>query len=119
MTSPSETTDKNNNNNNNNEVYDLHPIEEIAHSLLSGSLDNLNENFELLDQSQLILLTRLKIIEERLQGYQKIAFEDSKIREEELVTYMNKIKDLEKRLQVTLKTMTKIDDRIAKMENRL
>lgn len=45
---------------------DFHPIELAAHSLLSGSLDSLNENFLQLHRSQHVLLTRLKMISDRL-----------------------------------------------------
>lgn len=48
------------------EPEEFHPIELAAHSILSGSLDTLNENFEELHQSQHILLTRLKLLEKRI-----------------------------------------------------
>ncbi|KAK6462558.1 hypothetical protein DFJ63DRAFT_162199 [Scheffersomyces coipomensis] len=108
------TNDTDNDNN-----YDLHPIEEVAHTLLSGSLDNLDDNFESLDQSQLILLTRLKVIEDRLLTFKKIAFEDGVINDDELTNYVNKIKDLQKRLSVTSKALSRIENRIDKMDGQL
>lgn len=97
---------------------DLHQIELTAHALLSASLDNLNENFELLNQSQLILLTRLKIIEERLSNFKSI-INDNTINEKELEEQFNKIKQLRKRLDRCLKMTESIEMRVDKLEDQV
>lgn len=94
---------------------DLHPIELTAHTLLSGSLDNLNENFEVLNQSQLILLTRLKFIEERLLSFKKVAVEESAIDDKQVANNFTKIKDLQKRLNAVAKTMEKVEERVGRI----
>lgn len=93
---------------------EIHPVELIAHSLLSGSLDNLSENFEQLNQSQLILLTRLNIIEQRLLQFKEI--KNDEVNEETLTQYLSQIKSLKKRLTTTITRLDKIDQRIDKMD---
>lgn len=84
-----------------------------------GSIvDNLNENFELLNQSQLILLTRLKIIEERLSNFKSV-INDNTINEKELEEQFNKIKQLRKRLDRCLKMTESIEMRVDKLEDQV
>lgn len=98
------------------DIYqELHQIELTAHTLLSGSFDNLNENFESLSQSQLILLTRLKVIESKLQEFQKFA-DEGFINEKDLSDQFHKIKELRKRLDTCLKTLDKIEKRVDNLE---
>lgn len=91
----------------------LHPIELIAHSVLNSSLDNLNENFESLHNSQVVLLTRLKLIEQRLSKV-SITNKDTHIQQD-----LIRIKSIRKRLQVTQKTLDKIDRRVEMMNGKL
>lgn len=95
---------------------DLHPIELTAHTLLSGSLDNLNDNFEILNQSQLILLTRLKFIEERLLSFKNVALDQSGIDDKEVVKNFDKIKELQKRLTGVGKVLEKVEERVERIE---
>ncbi|ABN64895.2 predicted protein [Scheffersomyces stipitis CBS 6054] len=102
------------------EPNDLHPLEVTAHTLLSGPLDNLNENFEQLDQSQLILLTRLKIIEDRLLSFQRVVLEDQNIVDDkELTSHFNRVKELRRSLLASMKTLGKVETRIEKMNEKL
>ncbi|KAK6456926.1 uncharacterized protein RJT20DRAFT_127015 [Scheffersomyces xylosifermentans] len=102
------------------DVIDLHPIEVAAHTLLSSSLDNLNENFEQLNQSQIILLTRLKIIEDRLLSFKKVVMDDQKIVDDkELANHFNRVKELQRRLGSTKKTLSKVQSRVDKMNEKL
>ncbi|RCK64928.1 hypothetical protein Cantr_00513 [Candida viswanathii] len=94
---------------------ELHQIELTAHTLLSGSFDSLNENFESLNQSQSILLTRLKVIENKLNEFQKFA-NDGFINEKELAEQFHKIKELRKRLDSCLKTIEKVEKRLDSLE---
>lgn len=102
------------------EPNDLHPLEVTAHTLLLGPLDNLNENFEQLDQSQLILLTRLKIIEDRLLSFQRVVLEDQNIVDDkELTSHFNRVKELRRLLLASMKTLGKVETRIEKMNEKL
>ncbi|CAK9441585.1 uncharacterized protein LODBEIA_P54530 [Lodderomyces beijingensis] len=92
-------------------INDLHPIELTAHSLLSGSLDNLNENFESLNQSQVILLTRLRIMEEKLTSFRKLV-EAHVIDEKEFTIQHQKIKELTKRISAIVKQLDRIETRV-------
>lgn len=87
---------------------DLHPIELIAHQILSGPLDNLNDNFESLHNSQVILLTRLKSIEQRLTNL-SIQSNDKVI---DIQEELARIKVIRKRLQSSQKKLGKIDKRL-------
>lgn len=100
------------------ETYeDIHPVEIAAHTLLSGPLDSLNENFELLSQSQLILLTRLRIIEERLQSFKLLAI-DGILDDKDVSRDIQKIKELRKRILTVNKTLTKVNGRLQKVEQK-
>lgn len=104
----------------NDGVSDIHPIELIAHSLLSGSLDTLGENFDQLNQSQLILLTRLNIIEQRLQEFKQGGIKyNQQVSEELLRQYGNKVQNLKRRLLSTITRLDKIDKRIDTMDCKL
>lgn len=92
---------------------DLHPIELIAHSILSGPLDNLHENFQLLHKSQIILLTRLKLIEERLASIQNT---NKSIDDKDINGDIQKIRAIRVRLQGIDKVLDKITKRIDKID---
>lgn len=97
---------------------DLHPIELAAHTLLSGSLDNLNENFELLNQSQIVLFARLKMIENKLTQF-KQTIDASHIDDRILTEQFVKIKELRKRLESCIKTLEKVDATVERIERRI
>lgn len=94
---------------------ELHQVELTAHTLLSGSFDNLNENFESLSLSQLILLTRLKVIESKLNEFQKFV-DHGFINEKELSDQFHKIKELRKRLDTCIKTLDKAEKRLDNLD---
>lgn len=89
---------------------DIHQIELIAHSLLSSPLDNLSENFESLNQSQLILLTRLNLIEQKLKQVENDSVTDS------VQSHLATIKILKSRLLISLSKLDKIDERLNNIE---
>lgn len=103
----------------NNSTFDLHPIELTAHTLLSSSLDHLNENFKQLNQSQIILFTRLRLIEKRLKGFQAAVSNSNETEEEgdEIVSeILIKIKAIKKKLLSSVKTLKKVDARVGRMD---
>lgn len=101
-------------------IGSLHPIELTAHTILNGPLDHLNEDFELLSQSQYILLTRLRLIEERLKSFRKVIIEDGNMTtDKEITETFNKIKDLKKRLAASVKTLDKVESRVERMSSKL
>lgn len=91
---------------------DFHPIELTAHSLLSGSLDTLHENFVLLHQSQHILLTRLRLIEDRLKQINT----ELAVSGKELVQVQARIRALRKKLSDVAKILVKVDKRVGQLE---
>lgn len=120
-----ESNSKDSNNPNNYHVQEaddksidnLHPIELTAFSILSGPLDHLAEDFELLGQSQYILFTRLKLIEERLKSFRKVILEDGNyIDEKETGAAFDRIRDLRKRLSNCIKVLSKVEGRVSKLE---
>lgn len=93
--------------------HDLHPIELTAHAVLSGSLDTLHENFELLNQLQYILLTRLKLMEGRLAGFRKSVVDNpQKITETEVGDVLVRVRAARRRLEASLKTLGKVEGRV-------
>lgn len=101
-------------------ISGLHPIELTAHSILNAPLDHLNEDFELLGQSQYILLTRLRLIEERLKSFKKVVIDDGNMTsEKEISETFNKIRELKKRLGVTVKSLDKVEARVERMNKKL
>lgn len=124
-----EEPDNNNNVQQHDEVFEhdhetgingLHPIELAAHTILNGPLDHLNEDFELLSQSQYILLTRLRLIEDRLQSFKKVIVDDGNMTtEKEISESFNKIRELKKRLGMTVKSLDKVEVRVERMNNKL
>lgn len=102
------------------DIGGLHPIELTAHSILNAPLDHLNEDFELLSQSQYILLTRLRLIEDRLNSFKKVVIDDGNMTsEKEIAETFNKIRDLKKRLVVSVKTLDKAEARVERMNKKL
>lgn len=101
-------------------ISGLHPIELTAHSILNAPLDHLYEDFELLGQSQYILLTRLRLIEDRLKSFKKVVIDDGNMTsEKEISETFNKIRELKKRLSVTVKSLDKVETRVEKMNKKL
>lgn len=94
------------------EDIDFHPIELTAHSLLSGSLDNLHENFVLLHQSQHILLTRLRLIEDRL----KEIHTELAVSGKDVTQVQARIRAVRKKLADVAKILVKVDRRVGQLE---
>jgi len=44
--------------------YDIHPMELVVQSLLGGPLEGLSHHLQTLHESQVVLIARLKIMEE-------------------------------------------------------
>lgn len=97
----------------NDDDHEFHAIELVAHSVLSTSLDNLNDNFESLHQSQVILLTRLKLIEEKLLKIKEVNDESMKNNVGEDI---NRIRTIRKRLEGVEKKVKRIDKRMDSVE---
>lgn len=97
----------------NEDDHEFHAIELVAHSVLSTSLDNLNDNFESLHQSQVILLTRLKLIEEKLLKIKEVNDESMK---NNVGDDINRIRTIRKRLEGVEKKLKKVDKRVEGME---
>lgn len=101
-------------------INDLHPLELTTYSVLNGSLDNLNDNFEQLNKSQTILLTRLKLIEERIKKFQsEILDGDGTGLEKNILQALNQIKDLKKRMRTCLQTSSKVDARVERLYKKI
>lgn len=94
---------------------DFHPIELTAHFLLSGAIDSLQENFELLHQSQKILLTRLNHIDDRLRKL------DTQLDEYDfdLSPVYARIKELKKVLKTCELSLRKDNQIVDQIENKL
>ncbi|ODV78753.1 uncharacterized protein CANTADRAFT_37594, partial [Suhomyces tanzawaensis NRRL Y-17324] len=92
---------------------EVHPIEHTAHSLLSGPLDSLNENFEHLNQSQLILLTRLRIIERRLESFQAVVI--GSVDEKQIASDLARVSELKRRVLGVAKMMKKVEQRVERI----
>lgn len=92
------------------EEVDFHPIEVAAHSVLSSSLDSLQEKFQNLHKSQHILLTRLKSIEDRLVSVQKQ--NGASITELDVSAVHKRIKTVQQQLAKCEKTLAAIDQRV-------
>lgn len=91
---------------------DFHPVELTAHSLLSGSLDNLHDTFTQLHLSQSILLARLKHIDEKL----KMVDEDINDTLEDLTTVKLRIRAVRRKLEASVATLAKVEQRVKAME---
>lgn len=91
------------------EEIDFHPIELAAHSVLSASLDSVHENFNLLHQSQHMLLTRLKHIEHRL-----LLLETSPdaLSEQDVIAFKQRIRIAQKQLVEQKKTLVEVNKRL-------
>lgn len=99
--------------------HEIHPVELTAHTLLSAPLNSLNDYFELLSQSQLILLTRLQVIEDRLKSFKTIVVENHNIVDDkDVTTDLQRIKQLRKRLVAVQKVLSKVNSRLDKIEER-
>lgn len=92
---------------------DYHPIELAAHSILSSLLDSLHDNFELLHQSQFVLLTRLKQMEQRVKRYQESG---SPVAAAEVQSKTLTIAQLRKRLETLVTKLDEINQRLEKEE---
>lgn len=102
-----------------NDLSALHRMELVAHSVLNGPLDQLNETVELLGLSQLILLARLNLMQERMSRIHNSIEEGHFTQEKKNQQALSKIKDLRKRLQNSLKLLSKIEFRTRFMNEKL
>lgn len=91
------------------EEIDFHPIELAAHAVLSAPLDSVHESFNLLHQSQHILLTRLKHIEHRLLLLE--ASPDS-LSEQTVADFRGRIHLAQKQLAEQKKTLVEVAKRM-------
>lgn len=91
------------------EEIEFHPIEVAAHSVLSSSLDSLQENFLNLHKSQQILLTRLKMIEDRLNKVNEST--QSSISEEDLAAVHMKLSRIQQLLSRCEKSLASTEAR--------
>lgn len=96
------------------DLNDYHAIELATHTILSNLLDSLHDNFELLHQSQFILLTRLKLIEQRIKAFQTAL--NNGITATELQQKLASIVNLRKRLEQVLARMDTVNSRLLKIE---
>lgn len=96
------------------DLNDYHAIELATHTILSNLLDSLHDNFELLHQSQFILLTRLKVIEQRIKAFQTAL--NNGITATELQQKLASIVNLRKRLEQVLARMDTVSNRLLKIE---
>lgn len=93
---------------------DLHPIELVAHFLLSDSLENLQETFSLLFESQHLLLNRLQVIEDKLKKQLDLA----KKRDYDISLVHARIRAIGKKLNETHKTFDIIETKLDTLEAR-
>lgn len=91
---------------------DFHPVELAAHFLLSGSLDNLHENFQQLHDSQKILLTRLHLIETRLA-----AVSDNIANSIDLTDMQTRVRVLRRKLTDCAATIRRVEKNVDTLEN--
>lgn len=98
------------------DAHDLHPIELTAHTVLSGSLDTLHENFELLNQLQYILLARLKLMEDRLAGFRQNAAESTAaVTEKDVADVLARVRAARRKLEASVKCLSKVEGRVEKL----
>lgn len=93
---------------------DFHPIELAAHLLLLGPLDSLNDNFLQLHRLQHVLLTRLKLISERLDQIEK-GF-GTGIAGLDMTDAQHRIKAVKAKLQATQKRLHKVEKRVGSLD---
>ena len=101
------------------DLKSLHRMELVAHSVLNGPLDQLNETVELLGLSQLILLARLNLMQERITRIRRTMEEGQFTQDKKNQQTLGQIKDLKKRLQNSLKILSKVEDRTQRMNEKL
>lgn len=94
---------------------DLHPIELVAHFLLSDSLENLHETFSLLHESQHLLLNRLQVLEEKLKKQLDLA----KNRDYDIALVHSRIRAVGKKLNETHKAFDLIETKLDKLEAKV
>lgn len=97
-------------------MLDFHPIELTAQGILGGPLETINTEFDLLTQSQYILLTRLRTIEERLVHFKDVVEKD----DDDVIdvtVLARQIKSLKQRLHTCDKTIRRVEDRVSRLES--
>lgn len=99
------------------EVGDLHPIELVAHFLLSDSLENLHDTFLRLHESQCLLLNRLLVLEDKLNGQLELA-KKLEFDLDDLGLANTRIKALSKKLNETRDIFVSIERRLQVLEDQ-
>lgn len=99
----------------NEEEGDLHPIELVAHFLLSDSLENLHEMFLLLHESQHLLLRRLLVIEEKLTNQLELA----KKRDFDVALVYARLKAVNKKVNETRQVFDLVEKRLDRLEDNV
>lgn len=94
---------------------DLHPIEMVAHFLLSDSLENLQETFSLLHESQHLLLNRLQVLEGKLKTQLDLA----KKRDHDIALVHTRIRAVGKKLNETHKSFDIIEAKLDRLEAKV
>lgn len=97
------------------ELGDLHPIELVTHFFLSESLDNLQESFLLLHDSQQLLLNRLEVIEKKLNEQLELA----KKRDFNVAQVRARIKTVSKKINEVKKIFDLIEPRLQVLEETI
>lgn len=96
------------------EAGDLHPIELVAHFLLSDSLENLHETFSLLHESQRLLLNRLQALEKKM----KSQLELTERRDFDVSLVHGRIKALSKKLTEIRKIFELVESKLRVLEEK-
>lgn len=89
------------------ERYDIHPMELVVQSVLGKSLESLSGQLQTLHESQIVLIARLKVIEEKLKKSEGQLTVDIDVKHTE-----ERIMLVKKRLQNALATLTIVEQRI-------
>lgn len=54
------------------ELFDVHPMELVVQSVIGESLETLSTNLQLLHESQVVLLARIKIVDEKMKKFDEL-----------------------------------------------
>ncbi|CDR40511.1 CYFA0S05e01266g1_1 [Cyberlindnera fabianii] len=88
---------------------DVHPIELVVQSVLGDSLDALATQLQTLHESQVVLMARLKVIEEKLKRWEVETEQDVDIKK-----MHDRLVESKKRLTTVLAKLSEIEQRTKK-----